>query len=143
MGFSGWSPEAVEFFEDLGGRQHQGLLERAQGAYEQSVRKPMAELLDELSGEFARGGCPALPGHTVPGRQVAVQNRDLRDLDRGGYVRFGADGLTAALGYYMMTAAQLERYRRAVDDRTRAPGWPGWWSGCVATGGRRSVAGRP
>ena len=32
-------------------------------------------------------------------------------LDRGGYVRFSADGLTAALGYYMMTAAQLERYR--------------------------------
>jgi uncharacterized protein (DUF2461 family) len=33
-------------------------------------------------------------------------------------VRFSADGLTAALGYYLMTAAQLERYRRAVDDET-------------------------
>ena len=31
-------------------------------------------------------------------------------------MRFGADGLTAALGYYMMTAAQLERYRQAVID---------------------------
>src|SRR5262249_56158043 len=40
-------------------------------------------------------------------------------LDRGGYVRFSADGLTAALGYYMMTTAQLARYRQAVDDRTR------------------------
>ncbi len=39
-------------------------------------------------------------------------------LDRGGYVRFAADGLTAAVGYYMMSAAQLERYRRAVDDET-------------------------
>ena len=37
-------------------------------------------------------------------------------MDRGGYVRFGANGLTAALGYYMMTAAQLERYRQAVID---------------------------
>jgi len=27
-------------------------------------------------------------------------------------VRFSADGLTAALGYYLMTAAQLERYGR-------------------------------
>ena len=33
-------------------------------------------------------------------------------------MRFGADGLTAALGYYLMTAAQLERYRHAVDDET-------------------------
>ena len=31
-------------------------------------------------------------------------------------MRFGADGLTAALGYYMMTSAQLERYRQAVID---------------------------
>jgi uncharacterized protein (DUF2461 family) len=33
-------------------------------------------------------------------------------------VKFSADGLTAGLGYFMMTAAQLERYRRAVDDET-------------------------
>jgi uncharacterized protein (DUF2461 family) len=31
-------------------------------------------------------------------------------------VRLGADGLTAATGYYLMTAGQLDRYRRAVDD---------------------------
>ena len=37
-------------------------------------------------------------------------------MDRGGYVRFGADGLTAAVGYHLMSAAQLERYRHAVDD---------------------------
>jgi uncharacterized protein (DUF2461 family) len=33
-------------------------------------------------------------------------------------VRFGADGLTAALGYYMMTTAQLDRYRQAGNDET-------------------------
>ena len=31
-------------------------------------------------------------------------------------MNFSADGLTAAHGYFMMTAPQLERYRRAVDD---------------------------
>jgi hypothetical protein len=36
-------------------------------------------------------------------------------LDRGGYVRFGADGLTAATGYFRMSATQVERYRHAVD----------------------------
>ena len=34
------------------------------------------------------------------------------------HVRLGADGLTAALGYYTMTGAQLERYRHAVIDET-------------------------
>jgi uncharacterized protein (DUF2461 family) len=39
-------------------------------------------------------------------------------FDRGGYVNFSAAGLTAALGYYVMSAAQLDRYRRAVDSET-------------------------
>ena len=39
-------------------------------------------------------------------------------LDRGGYVRFSVDGLDAAFGYYLMTGAQLELYRHAVDDET-------------------------
>ncbi len=33
-------------------------------------------------------------------------------------MRFSADGLTAVLGYFMMTTAQLERYRHAVDGET-------------------------
>ena len=37
-----------------------------------------------------------------------------RSIERGGYIRFAADGLTAAAGYFMMSAAQLDRYRRAV-----------------------------
>ncbi len=33
-------------------------------------------------------------------------------------MRFSADGLTAAPGYYMMSSGQLERYRQAVIDDT-------------------------
>jgi len=117
MGFSGWSPEAVEFFEGLRADNTKTYWSAHKAFYEESVREPMAQLLAELSGEFG------------PGR-IARPYRDMRfragkspykteiyaTLDRGGYVRFGADGLTAALGYYMMTTAQLERYRHAVND---------------------------
>jgi len=120
MGFSGWSPDAVEFFEGLQADNTRAYWSAHKEVYERSVRGPMAELLDELSGEFG------------PGR-ITRPHRDIRfradkspykteiyaALDRGGYVRFSADGLTAALGYYMMTTAQLARYRQAVDDRTR------------------------
>ena len=103
----------------------------------------MAELLDELSGEFGPGRI-ARPYRDIRFRadKSPYKTEIYATLDRGGYVRFGADGLTAALGYYMMTTAQLERYRQAVDRRRRtAPGWPSWWSGCGAKA-CRSVAGR-
>jgi len=96
----------VEFFQDLQTDNTKAYWSAHKDFYEASVREPMAELLDELSGEFG------------PGR-IARPYRDIRfradksphkteiyaTLDRGGYVRFGADGLTAALGYHMMTAA--------------------------------------
>ena len=117
MGFSGWSLEAVEFFEGLRADNTKAYWSAHRAFYETSVREPVAELLGELSEEFG------------PGR-IAPPYRDIRfradkspykteiyaTLDRGGYVRFGADGLTAALGYYMMTGPQLARYRRAVDE---------------------------
>jgi uncharacterized protein (DUF2461 family) len=80
----------------------------------------MAELLDELSGEFGPGRI-ALPYRDVRFRadKSPYKTEIYATLDRGGYVRFGADGLTAALGYYVMTAAQLERYRQAVTDDTQ------------------------
>ena len=88
------------------------------------MREPMAELLDELSGEFGPGGI-ARPYRDMRFRagKSPYKTEIYATLDRGGYVRFSADGLTAALGYYTMTAAQLERYRQAVDRRSgTAPG---------------------
>lgn len=119
MGFSGWSPEAVEFFEGLAADNTKAYWSAHKARYEQSVREPMAELLDELSGEFGPGRI-ARPYRDIRFRadKSPYKTEIYATLDRGGYVRFGADGLTAALGYYLMTAAQLERYRRAVDDET-------------------------
>jgi uncharacterized protein (TIGR02453 family) len=117
MGFSGWSPEAVEFFEGLAADNSKAYWNEHKARYEQSVREPMAELLDELSGEFGPGRI-ARPYRDIRFRadKSPYKTEIYATLERGGYVRFGADGLTAALGYYLMTAAQLERYRRAVDD---------------------------
>ena len=120
MGFSGWSPEAVEFFEGLRADNTRTYWNAHKEFYEASVRGPMAELLDELSGEFGPGRI-ARPYRDIRFRadKSPYKTEIYATLDRGGYVRFGADGLTAALGYYTMTSAQLERYRRAVSDDTR------------------------
>ena len=120
MGFSGWSPAAVEFFEGLEADNTKAYWNAHKACYEGSVREPMAELLDELSGEFGQGRI-ARPYRDIRFRadKSPYKTEIYATLDRGGYVRFSADGLTAALGYYQMTAAQLDRYRHAVDDASR------------------------
>jgi len=119
MGFSGWSPEAVEFFQDLQTDNTKAYWSAHKDFYEASVRGPMAELLDELSGEFGPGRI-ARPYRDIRFRanKSPYKTEIYAILDRGGYVKFSADGLTAGLGSFVMTAAQLERYRRAVDDET-------------------------
>jgi uncharacterized protein (TIGR02453 family) len=116
MGFSGWSPEAVEFFEGLRADNTKTYWNAHRALYEASVREPMAELLDELSAEFGPGRI-ARPYRDVRFRadKSPYKTEIYATLDRGGYVRFSSDGLTAALGYHMMTPAQLERYRQGVN----------------------------
>jgi len=77
----------------------------------------MADLLAGLSGEFGPSRI-ARPYRDVRFRadKSPYKTEIYATFDRGGYVNFSADGLTAAHGYFMMTATQLERYRRAVDD---------------------------
>jgi uncharacterized protein (TIGR02453 family) len=117
MAFSGWPPIAVEFYEGLEADNTKAYWTEHKPVYDSGVFAPMAELLDELAGEFGRG-------------RIARPYRDVRFradkspyklsiyaiLDDGGYVNFSADGLTVGMGYYQMASDQLERYRRAVAD---------------------------
>jgi hypothetical protein len=77
----------------------------------------MAELAAELAGEFGAGRI------SRPYRDVWLyadkspyKSAIYAILERGGYVRFSAHGLTAGSGYYVMAPDQLARYRHAVDD---------------------------
>lgn len=119
MAFRGWSPEAVEFFEGLRADNSKTYWNAHKEIYETSVRGPMEELLDELSGEFGPGRI-ARPYRDIRFRtdKSPYKTEIYATLDRGGYVRFSAEGLTAALGYHMMATVQLERYRQAVDSKT-------------------------
>jgi uncharacterized protein (TIGR02453 family) len=121
MGFSGWPAEALEFFEGLRADNTKAYWTANQARYEAEVREPMAQLLDELSTEFGPGRI-SRPYRDIRFRadKSPYQTEIHARLDRGGYVRLAPDGLTAALGYYLMSPAQLDRYRRAVADA--APG---------------------
>ena len=120
MAFSGWPAEAVEFFRGLAADNSKKYWIANRRVFDESVHAPIADLLGELEDEFG------------PSR-IARPYRDVRfskdksvyktaiyaTFEAGGYVRFSAEGLTTALGYYMMDPDQLDRYRRAVDDEAR------------------------
>ncbi len=126
MGFSGWPVEAVTFFEGLQADNTKAYWTANKALYEASVRGPMAGLLAELEGEFgpARIARPYRDMRFAAG-QAPYKTEIYAIFDRGGYVNFSAAGLRAALGYFGMSSAQLERYRRAVDDDTEGTGLAG------------------
>ena len=119
MAFKGWSNEAVEFFEGLEMDNSRDYWHAHKSIYDEKVRRPMEELLDELAKEFGEG-------------KIFRPNRDIRfsldkspyktniagTLAKGGYVSFSADGLGVGSGMYMPMPDQLERLRKAIADDT-------------------------
>ncbi|MBO0730789.1 MAG: DUF2461 domain-containing protein [Acidimicrobiaceae bacterium] len=115
MAFKGWGEDAVDFFDGLEEDNSKAYWQAHKHIYEASVRRPMEELLAELSGEFG------------PGR-IFRPYRDVRfsadkspyktsiaaQLEGGGYVQLSAAGLGVGSGMYHMPAEQLARYRAAV-----------------------------
>jgi uncharacterized protein (TIGR02453 family) len=118
--FEGFGPEAVAWFEGLERDNSRAYFHATRPTYEEQVREPLEDLLDELAGEI--------------GGEVKVfrQHRDVRfskdkspyktrtyGVIHGGaalYAEISARGLFAAAGYWRMSPEQLERYRAAVLD---------------------------
>jgi uncharacterized protein (TIGR02453 family) len=115
MAFSGWPAEAVKFFEGLEADNTKAYWTAHRPVFDASVHAPMAELLDELAGEFGPGRI-ARPYRDVRFRadKSPYKTNIYALLRDGGYVSFSADGLIAGMGYYQMEPDQLDRYRRAV-----------------------------
>jgi uncharacterized protein (TIGR02453 family) len=117
--FTGWPPEAIDFYDALEEDNSKGYWQAHRADYDDLVKAPLEALVSELADEFGAG-------------TISRPNRDLRfSADRspyktriyarlagGGFVQFSAAGLTAGRGLYMLAPDQLERYRAAVDDDT-------------------------
>jgi uncharacterized protein (TIGR02453 family) len=119
VAFTGWPVEAIEFYEGLEDDNTREYWHAHKDVYDQCVKRPMQELLDELEGDFG------------PGR-IFRPNRDVRFSNdktpyktncaahlTGGYVSVSADELFVGSGLYMPMPDDLKRFRAAIDtDRT-------------------------
>jgi uncharacterized protein (TIGR02453 family) len=122
MTFSGWPEEALDFFEDLAMDNTKAFWTAHRPVYDEKVLGPMAELTEELAGEF---GDPKI---FRPYRDVRF-SRDKTPykthigavLGNNGYIHLSAEGLGAGAGMWEMSPDQLARYRaRVADDGTGA-----------------------
>lgn len=115
MAFSGWSDEALEFWEGLEADNSRAYWQDNQERYTTCVRTPMLQLLAELEPGFG-------PGRTFrPHRDVRFSpDKSPYKTQLGavvgdtGYVQVSARGLAAGTGYYAFAQDQLVRYRRAL-----------------------------
>jgi uncharacterized protein (TIGR02453 family) len=141
--FTGFGPGVFAWFAGLERENTRAYFAATRDVYEDEVRGGLTALLDELAETF---------GGDV---KVFRQQRDLRFTpdrtpykDRtygllqgagvtgkhGLYAEVSARGLYAGTGYPHLDAAQLERYRAAVDDAARAAGLEAALAGAQAAG---------
>ncbi len=120
MSFSGFPPEAIEFYEALEADNSKAFWQANKTKFDTSVKAPMEALCGELADygpfhlfrpyndlRFAKGRPPYKTAQGAYGEG---------DGGAGFYVQVSAEGLLAGAGYYAMAKDQLERFRSAVDD---------------------------
>ncbi len=119
MAFTGFPDAAMRFYEGLVADNSRTYWKANKAVYEQAVKAPMTELLDEL-GDYG-------PYHVFrPNRDVRFSKDKTPYKDHigaygesqegaGFYVQFSAAGMVAGSGYYHMASDQLDRFRAALD----------------------------
>jgi uncharacterized protein (TIGR02453 family) len=118
MAFTGFPPEAIEFYERLSVDNSKAFWTEHRGRYVEHVKEPMTELTESLE-EFG-------PFHMFrPHNDLRFsKNRPPYKTHQGAYgeseggsgfyLQLSADGLMVAAGYYAMAKDQLGRFRDAV-----------------------------
>jgi uncharacterized protein (TIGR02453 family) len=116
MAFGGFSPAAFTWFAGLEKDNNKAWFDAHRSEYEQTVRGPLTELLEELAGD-------APVWLARPNRDVRFakdkspyKTRAYGTIDGRLYCELSGDGLFAGTGNYRMDAGQLARFRDAVAD---------------------------
>ena len=119
MAFTGFPPEATEFYEELAADNSKAFWQANKGRYDEYVKQPMVALTEELAdyGPFHmfRPHNDLRFSKNKPPYKVHQGAYGESEGGAGHYMHFSADGLMAGAGYYSMAKDQLERFRAAVD----------------------------
>jgi len=116
MAFRGWPAEALEFFEGLEADNTKTYWQRNREVYDELVRAPMEELLEELAPGWGEGRIFRPYRDIRFSSDKSPYKTHIGAMVGDGYVQLTADGLGAGCGMWEMAPDQLERYRQAVSE---------------------------
>jgi uncharacterized protein (TIGR02453 family) len=128
--FSGFPPEAFEWFAGLERDNSKAYFTATRDRYESDVRGSLQAMLDELSETF--GGDVKLFRQQrdlrfAPDRSAPYKTRtygllySVPGIAAGLFAQLSAHGLYAGTGYHQLARDQLERFRAAVADERTGP----------------------
>ena len=121
--FVGFPPEAIAFYEGLEADNSKTYWQAHKDVYEDAVREPMEELIDELHPEFGAGKVfrpyrdvrfskDKSPYKTACAALLRPDGRE----HGGYYVELSSKGLRLGGGVWHLEAPLLARARKAIDD---------------------------
>src|SRR5260221_7393535 len=113
MSFQGWPEEALDFYEGLEADNSKAYWIAHKAIYEEKVRGPMAELLEELEPDFGETKIFRPYRDVRFSRDKSPYQTHIGALVGDGYVHLSPNWLAAGGGMHGMAPDQLDRYRRA------------------------------
>jgi uncharacterized protein (TIGR02453 family) len=114
MAFSGWPEEALDFYEGLEADNSKTYWTARKAVYEDTVLRPMTELLDELGPEFGESKIFRPYRDVRFSKDKSPYKTHMGAMVGSGYIQLSAKGLAVGEGMYVMASDQVERWRRAV-----------------------------
>lgn len=134
MSFSGFPPQAFDWFESIIENNNKEWFEGNRTTYDDAIKAPMQALFEEAQARYGGTIKLARPHRDVrfsPNKMPYKQNLfavlHSRPGLKGGemtsaglYASVDAFGLYGGTGYYEMSGDQLKRFRAALDDRRKA-----------------------
>jgi uncharacterized protein (TIGR02453 family) len=153
MSFTGFGPQALPFFKALGFHQTKEWFEANRQIYDNEIKRPLGDLVEDLAAALAKAGAP-LKGDRKS--SLFRINRDVRFakdkspykthagavLTRSGakndpgllYVHVAPDGCFAAAGFHQPEPGELANMRAAIARAPKA------WSAMIARLGEAGLA---
>jgi uncharacterized protein (TIGR02453 family) len=121
MAFGGFGKGALAFYDDLEANNTREWWLANKKRYEDEVRRPMEELLQDVSAEFGEAKLFRPNRDTRFSKDKTPYKTNIAAVihqDGGGsvYVSLGTDGLHVGGGSYHLERPQLARLREAIDD---------------------------
>lgn len=114
--FTGFPPEAFEFFRQLARHNNRDWFQAHKGTYERACRAPMNELVAEVGADSERSWTSRINRDVRFSRDKSPYRTHIAAAFDRNYIALSAEGLYVGGGIYMPEPGVLERFRRAIAD---------------------------